>query len=296
MNKTGIPYLDFCWNPCGFGCSKGCPTCWARRQTKGPAAPHCPDCRAFKVHFHPERLEKSASPASRRKPAIVGVQFTGELFDPQQGGTAIEQVLDVCGKEWRHSYVFLTQQYQRARRSLLSWFNNECTVVGRNETVATVRRWHIGTTCTRIEEYVFAEKCFANSAWRWWVSAEPLHTAFRPLGILPEGIIIGQNNQRTDACTWSTIRETASAFRDARVKVYIKQLWLWLCPTCGKRAVENLMGHARCPICGTAESSFRLTLLTNPTLFPADLRDRDLPWTLTTKPPTDFADSAEGKK
>ena len=67
MNKTGIPYLDFGWNPGGCGCSNGCDGCWARVKV----APRvgrindCDDCKNFRVHFHPERL---GDPAKRKKP------------------------------------------------------------------------------------------------------------------------------------------------------------------------------------------------------------------------------------
>ena len=45
MNRTGIPYLDFTWNPGGFGCSAGCPGCWARRRLITDPALFPPDLR-----------------------------------------------------------------------------------------------------------------------------------------------------------------------------------------------------------------------------------------------------------
>lgn len=73
MNKTGIPYLDYVVNPGGYGCSKGCDGCWARRDAlrRGKAI-GCKQCENFEVHFHPKRL---GEPAKRKKPAVIGVQF-----------------------------------------------------------------------------------------------------------------------------------------------------------------------------------------------------------------------------
>ncbi len=60
MNKTGIEYLDYTWNPL-VGCSgEGCAVrehCWAMRQAKRRKH-ECQDCYDFKPHNHVERVEQ----------------------------------------------------------------------------------------------------------------------------------------------------------------------------------------------------------------------------------------------
>jgi protein gp37 len=248
MNRTGIPYLDFCWNPCGYGCSNicNCPTCWARRQATqpGPTQPTCPDCRAFKVHFHPERLEGKQAPASRKKPAVIGVAFLGDLFDKVRPPEQIESTLHAVADSPWHTFVFLTQQYERASKWASAWWAYNARGNG----------WRWGTTCKNQDQFAAASEHFGRVP-RWWVSAEPLQGPIHPGARVPEGIIIGCDNQVAAPYNIEWVRETALAFAVAGSKAYIKQLWL---PRGG------------CTF-----------LSTNPAEFPADLRLRDLPWTLT---------------
>lgn len=280
MNKTGIPYLDFAWNPGGFGCSKGCPTCWARRQTHSPACPPCPDCRAFRVHLHAERLTGKAAPESRKKPAVVGVQFTGELFDPQRPTADVQRILDAAWGGLRHTMVFLTQQYRRADDELGDWYKANVKCSGHY--AALVNSWHIGTTCRNTDQYGQAAKLFGNCAWRWWVSAEPIAGPILPEHFSrPVGIVIGADNQVTAPFRMDWIRQTATAFAYAGVPVYVKQLWMFRCGRCCIH-IEEKPGMYGCN-CMTPQ--WRRVLVTDPALFPEDLRLRDLPWTLTTKKP-----------
>lgn len=284
MNRTKIPYLDFCWNPCGFGCSHGCPTCWARRQAtgKGPTAPACPDCRAFKVHFHPERLTGKLAPAARKKPAVVGVQFLGDLFDYKRADQHALALLDACMDACQHTYVFLTRQYELQRTLCNHWYRSRIETHGRSVYDLTSRCWYMGTTCTTQQQYIKAAVLCGDTAWPWWVSAEPLERPIVPgLHARPQGVVIGADNRLTHDCGVGVIRATARAFADAGVKVYVKQMWLWQCPSCREMYEERAMGPSmRCP-CGTPAADMLHTLATSPERFPADLRSRELPWTLT---------------
>jgi protein gp37 len=249
MNKTGINYLDYCWNPMGAGCSNSanCPTCWARKQamTPGPRQPKCSDCRAFKVHFHPERLERRLSPAHVKKPAVVGVEFMGDLFDRVRLPAETRSCLEVCYHTPQHTYVFLTREYGIFRARTLG--------------VAPLPNWHIGTTCQRQSDFDRAAQAVGESGWNWWVSAEPLSGPIIPGAHRPEGIIIGCDNDIEVHWDERRLRYTADAFREAGVKVYVKQMWV----TRGKL-------------------TRRATL---PEEMPEGLRSRELPWTLTTKKP-----------
>lgn len=281
MNRTGIPYLDFCWNPCGFGCSRGCHTCWARRQATsgGPTAPACPDCRRFAVHFHPERLSGKASPAGRKKPAVIGVQFLGDLFDAERPGSEMMRTLDACMSAPQHEYVFLTRQVDRCLRAVNAWTLSQASVTQAGNIVRD--RWHMGVTCTTQAAYDAAAMTMGNLyAGRWWISAEPLAGPIAPgQWHCPVGVVIGSDNMLSADCSVAAIRQTAQAFAAAGVKVYVKQMWLTWCPACGTYTESEPPAGG----CDCTNPQWRRVLVTDPALFPAGLRMRDLPWTLTTK-------------
>ena len=175
MNKTGIAYLDFAWNPCGFGCSHGCPTCFARRQatSTGPTAPKCPDCRAFLFHFHPERLERKLSPAGHRKPAVIGVQFLGDLFDELRPSGEIYGVLAAVYAAPQHTYVFLTQRPAKAAIHLMEWYS---TGGGGHVTGGGLpRNWNVGCTIKGPGPQAMEDiAALCQIRGRLWLSLEPL--------------------------------------------------------------------------------------------------------------------------
>ena len=178
MNKTGIPYLDFTWNPCGLGCSNGCPTCWARRiAARVGHNTHCPDCEAFRVHFHEDRI----SQPRRRHRAVVGVCFTADLYDRERPGKDIKYVLEYAAAA-HHEFVFLTQN------------------PGRMVVMATDRprltNWYLGTT---IKTQAMIDSRIEAVRQCDWISFEPLLgpvTLPKDMGRV-RGIIIGCDNTRS---------------------------------------------------------------------------------------------------
>lgn len=108
MNRTKIEYLDFTWNVTP-GCTHGCPWCWARRILKRQKH-RCQACYEFRPHLHSERLD---DPYRRKKPAKIGVSFTGDLFDPELYDGAADQVLSAMVQAPWHTYIILTKQPQR---------------------------------------------------------------------------------------------------------------------------------------------------------------------------------------
>lgn len=72
MNRTGVEWAGFSWNPI-CGCLNGCPYCYARRQAKRHTG--CPDCVSFTPHLHEERLTQ---PTPRQRPALI---FAGSMCD-----------------------------------------------------------------------------------------------------------------------------------------------------------------------------------------------------------------------
>ncbi len=331
MNKTGIPYLDFCWNPCGYGCSNiaYCPTCWSRRQATGggPTGPTCPDCKAFKVHFHAERMQRDKSPEGRRKPAVVGVQFLGDLFDQARPIEQILAVLELMTRAPQHTYVMLTQQPARAETVLDRFYTNHCcsackgigyipkmygqgdsqhaeeipcrTCGGRGYLRGLHDNWFIGATIKDASGVWSTADLghLLSISGRRWLSVELINGPIdRLLNVIPagavEGIVISTDNQPSVpfhlAWVIAAVHSLTTRHWPLATKVYVKQLWLWVCPNCD--AVHDSpagfdlgnTGVGCCP-CGCPASQFRKTLVTDHTEYPADLQLRQLPWALTVK-------------
>lgn len=127
LTKTGIDYLTHVWN-FHTGCKHDktvCPVadkCWARGMSHRFS-------RSFEPTLHPEKL---LDPLSLKKPARIGVCFTGDLFgdwvDPnvpvhieQKDGILnmtslsyyVMQLLDHCPQ---HQFFFLTKAPQNYRK------------------------------------------------------------------------------------------------------------------------------------------------------------------------------------
>ncbi|HUX17324.1 MAG TPA: DUF5131 family protein [Phycisphaerae bacterium] len=302
MNRTGIPYLDFAWNPFGFGCSNRCDGCWARRLAprvgkntcppgarlraagrQGGRRVGCPDCAAFRPHFHAERLDQ---PARRRKPAAIGVQFTGELFDPGQPDERIREVLDAAREAGIHDYVFLTQQIERAA-ACMRWYWG-----------AFGGFWHLGATVRdqpEADEAVPKLLAARGPIRSRWVSIEPIRgpvdlgytftRAYRRAGgrAVLDGVIVGSDNRPARRFSLAWVRQIVAACRAAKVPVFVKQLILPRCDECRTVAEPPAAAGEPCPDCRVGR--LRLACVTNPAKFPPDLRIRELPWTLTTKGP-----------
>lgn len=117
MNPTSIEYLTHTWNP-WVGCSgEGCEVrdvCWARKQARRQKPSDkkrgCWDCYHFRPHAHPERL---IQPINRKKPAVIGVCFSGDLFRPEVPSHYIRRVISVARQCPQHVFVFLTKNPKR---------------------------------------------------------------------------------------------------------------------------------------------------------------------------------------
>jgi len=120
MNRTGIEYLDYTWNPT-HGCSPvsaGCENCWActmATRLAGCGARGYDKAKPFAVTFHPGRLDE---PLQVKKPALIGVSFMGDLFHKAVTDAQIRQVLDVMELARQHTFVLLTKRPER-----MMWFS-----------------------------------------------------------------------------------------------------------------------------------------------------------------------------
>ncbi len=119
MNRTGISYLDFTCNAGGCGCSMGCVECWVKAKVAARVGQNigCDDCKNFRVHFHPERLEKLIR---TKKPFVVGMDFTSDIFDPLRMFDEIDQRYAAMALCPQHTFIVLTKQAKRMREYIAS--------------------------------------------------------------------------------------------------------------------------------------------------------------------------------
>lgn len=127
MNKTGIEYLDFTWNPI-HGCSKistGCRGCWAERTSKrlaGMGAPGYDPENPFRPTYHPEKLKE---PLKRKKPACIGVGFMGDLFHMAFAPEQIKAIMDVVFEANWHTFFILTKRPDEMLCFLIDHYSHE---------------------------------------------------------------------------------------------------------------------------------------------------------------------------
>jgi len=67
----------------------------------------------FKPTFHPDRLEE---PLKRKKPAIIGISFMGDLFHENISDNQIDQVFNAAYHAPQHIYIVLTKRPERMGR------------------------------------------------------------------------------------------------------------------------------------------------------------------------------------
>lgn len=115
MNKTKIEYLTHTWNPLAMRCtpvSKGCKNCWhlrmADRLAKNPKIPE------YKRNIYAggcwAELCRWNHPMLLKKPAIVGVQFMGDIAHPTVQRIDFSLIFDMMRQAPQHTYLMLTKR------------------------------------------------------------------------------------------------------------------------------------------------------------------------------------------
>jgi protein gp37 len=281
IGADGKPVTEYYgWNPGGFGCSANCPGCWSK-EIATRFKPKCPDCAAFRVHLHPERL---SAPAETKKPGVVLCNFTCDTFDPQRTNRDVLHTLCAADATKGHVYVWLTKQAERMA---------EILACNRQQPQLACDFW--GLTIRNQAEADAKLPQFLTIKGNLWLSLEPLwgsvnlgwwwsnKSASDPVVMTCQdikGVVVGHDNRRgapgTD--TLEHIRGVVQQCKEAGVNVFCKQLWLPTCPDCG--TFGNLIATERpgddCP--GECGGKIRWKFHTNPDNFPPDLQLRTLPW------------------
>lgn len=129
MQRTGIEYLTHTWNPVAMRCTRvsaGCDNCWHLRMATRLAGNDCfarDRQRAYRGDGPPVLLEDELlAPMRLRRPAVVGVQFMGDLFHRSVTDEMIDGVFETMADASRHTFILLTKRPDRMAR----WFDGVC--------------------------------------------------------------------------------------------------------------------------------------------------------------------------
>lgn len=128
MQRTKIEYLTHTWNPLAMRCTRvsaGCANCWhlrmADRLAGNPVIPG-PRRQAYANAFNggspiivPGEL---AEPIKIKKPAVIGVQFMGDLFHSSVMNEQIAAIFGVMAACPQHTFCVLTKRPER----IVEWF------------------------------------------------------------------------------------------------------------------------------------------------------------------------------
>ncbi len=119
MQKTNIEYLTHTWSPIAMSCtriSEGCKNCWhltvADRLAKNPIIPEFRK-KAY-LGGKPILIEAELNaPLKVKKPAIIGVQFMGDLFHKDVKDKWIDAIWSRMAKCPQHTFLILTKRPER---------------------------------------------------------------------------------------------------------------------------------------------------------------------------------------
>ena len=205
-NDTVTEYRS--WNPFGFGCSGGCDGCWSRQLAKRMK---CPECRAFEVHMHSERL---VQPRATKTGSLVLANFTNDWQDRRRQHVQVTAVHHQMRCNRRHHYITLTKQAERLRLFLKG-------------VPPQPHIWHGLTLCNQAQADAKLPE-FLQVPGNLWLSLEPLWGEIKGIGENHyRGVIVGHDNRRGAPGT-DTLEHVYSVVEQcvaAGLPVMAKQLW-----------------------------------------------------------------------
>ena len=213
MRKTKIEYLTHTWNPIAMRCtpiSDGCKNCW-----------HLGVVDRFNLNNNGTRLrvKELAAPLKRKKPAVIGVQFMGDLWHESVPFEFIIKIFRVMQQTPQHTYLVLTKRSERMLQ-----------FVGMDR-VYLPNVW-LGVTAENQET---AEKripiLLQTPAAVRFVSVEPmlshiyLHELFGKTKFVPNWVLCGcESGANRRPCKTEWMQSIVNQCKDANVPVFVKQV------------------------------------------------------------------------
>lgn len=168
MQRTKIGYLTHTWNPIAMQCtpvSEGCKNCWSIAMNK----------RFKNKPEKPELVIKELdAPLRLKKPAIIGVQFMGDLFHPDISFNLIDNIFEVMCKCEQHTFLLLTKRIDRMKKYFE--YISECDAQMGEPTwddMPNPNIW-LGTTIESNDNLYRADTLLQISAAKRFISFEPL--------------------------------------------------------------------------------------------------------------------------
>jgi protein gp37 len=126
MNKTNIQYLTHTFNPVAMRCTKiseACGNCWHLKMADRLAAN--PTIGAWERDAYAGggaemRDHRLLEPYCLKKPAVIGVQFMGDLFHEDISFAWVDEILgNMAQADW-HTFVLLTKRAKRMSEYMTS--------------------------------------------------------------------------------------------------------------------------------------------------------------------------------
>lgn len=173
MNKTGIQYLDYTWNPIAMRCTRcspGCDNCWslpmAHRLAWNESLPD--DERRALEGVGPFVLRERELDRlwKLRKPSVIGVQFMGDLFHEDVPREWIIDILNIVEFGTKHTFVLLTKR----AKEMFDFFGGTS---GAGLNAPALPNLWLGLTVCYQAEWNQKKDAFLSLPGNLWISHEP---------------------------------------------------------------------------------------------------------------------------
>lgn len=241
MNKTGIEWTDYTWNPL-TGCTMAgaCAVnthCYAQRTALRLAGRFgYPESDPFAPTFHPDRMQE---PYHVRKPSKIFVCSMGDLFCSGVGDSRIKEVLKAANDLRHHTFIFLTKNPYRYKY-FKEDFSKNCWIGTTINTVKDLERLDVLTDITKPDiRFISFEPLYES------MHALIEHEYTKKLLKLDWFIIGGQTKpKKQPEVDW--IRELVSIGKTHGIKIFLKN------NLCCHPKLQEFLGKV-CDRCG-AES------------------------------------------